>query len=81
MKKIFESDWRGDGDSAEKVYVYEFTSEDEYWEFTDMDFNSKCEYCGVMEENYPMPGSLYHRYEFDNSSTYVVVYETAAYNV
>jgi hypothetical protein len=81
MKKIFESDWRGEGESAERVHIYEFINEEEYWEFDSLDFNSKCEYCGVQEDNWVMPGALYHKYEFDNSGTYVVMYETAAYNV
>ncbi len=81
MKKIFESDWRGEDESAQKIHVYEFTSEDEFWEFEKLSFNEKCEYCGVSEENCVMPGALYHTYMFDNSATYVVMYETAAYNV
>jgi len=83
MKKIFESGFRGEGESAQKIHVYEFTSEDEYWEFTNLSFNEKCEYCGVREDdaNWVMPGALYYRYEFDNSGTYVVMYETVAYNV
>ena len=81
MKKIFESGLRGENESAQKIHVYEFSSEDEYWEFTNMSFNEKCEYCGVVEDTYVMPGALYHSYMFDNSGTYVVMYETVAYNV
>ena len=81
MKKIFESELRGEGESAQKVYVYEFTSEEEYWHFCNLSFNDKCWYCGVSEEGCVIPGALYHRYEFDNSTTYVVMYETVAYNV
>lgn len=81
MKKIFESDWRSKDESAERVHVYEFTDDEEYWEFNELDFNGKCEYCGVREDDWVLPGALYHRYWFDNSITYVVMYETAAYNV
>ena len=81
MKKIFESEWHGDGDSAEKIHVYEFTSEEEYWKFDALSFNEGCWYCGVSEEGCVMPGALYHKYWFDHSTTYVVMYETAAYNV
>lgn len=81
MKKIFESGLRGEGESAEKIHVYEFTSEDEYWEFINLSFNEKCEYCGVNEETCVAPGALFHNYMFDNSGTYVVMYETVAYNV
>ena len=81
MKKIFESEWRGDGDSAQKIYVYEFANDEEYFEFSDMSHHEKCQYCDVNENNWVMPGALFYRYEFDNSTTYVVMYETVAYNV
>ena len=81
MKKIFESELRGENESAQKIHVYELSSEDEYWEFENMNFNEKCEYCGVAEATCVMPGALYHSYMFDNSCTYVVMYETVAYNV
>ena len=81
MKKIFESNWRSEDESAQKIHVYEFTSEEEFWKFERLSFNEKCEYCGVSEDTCVMPGALYHTYMFDNSTTYVVMYETAAYNV
>ena len=81
MKKIFESDLRGEGESAEKIHVYEFSSKEEYWEFAEVSFNDKCALCGVTEETGVMPGALYHRYDFDYSTTYAVMYETVAYNV
>lgn len=81
MKKIFESEFSGDFESTQKIYVYEFGNKDEFWKFDEMSFKEKCEYFGVCEEYSVMPGALFHRYGFDHSSTYVVVYETIAYNV
>ena len=81
MKKIFESELRGEYESAQKIHVYEFENEDDYWEWVNRNFNQKCEYCGVNEETCVMPSALYHSYAFDNSTTYGVMYETVAYNV
>lgn len=81
MKKIFESGFNGGFESAQNLYVYEFENEKEYWKFDEMNFEEKCNYFGVREEYPVMPGGSFHRYIFNHSANYVVVYETIAYNV
>ena len=83
MKKIYESPLNGWDESAERIYVYELESDDEYWEIDDMTFDEKCEHFGVCEEpDYAVaPGGLYHRYGFSLSRHHVVVSEIIAYNV
>lgn len=82
MKKIFESGFHGDDCwSAQRIHVYQFESSQEYFEFSDMSHNEMCNCCGVDEEVGDVPGALYHKYSFDCSATYAVMYETAVYNV
>ena len=83
MKKIYESPLNGWDESAERVYVYELESDDEFWELEEMTFEEKCEYFGVFDQTgyFVMPGAKYYTYEFYLTTNHVMVMETVAYNV
>ena len=82
MKKIFESKLNECGDySGERIYVYALDNEDEWWELEDMTHEERCRHFNVYEEHGVAPGSLYHRYEFDITSSHVIMSEVIAYNV
>lgn len=84
MRKIYESQFNGYDESASKVHVYAIESQDEYWEFSDMTHDERCEYFNVFDDSGSlgvMPGALYHTYCFDYTTHHVIVHETIAYNV
>lgn len=84
MKLLYTSPLCGFDESAERIYVYEFENEDEFWELNDMTFEEKCELFGVYEEpDYAiLPGGVYHRYDFHLlSDCHMVVSEISAVNV
>ena len=84
MKKIFESELNGWDESAERIHVYarEYEKDDEFYMYLEhMDHDEKCDAFGFYEEHNVAPGTMYHRYEFDITSTHVVIYETVAINV
>jgi hypothetical protein len=85
MKKIYESELHNydNYESAEKVIVYQITSEDEYWDFSNMTHKERCEYFNVFDEGryYVAPGARYRTYSFDYSTRHVIMYETIAMNV
>jgi hypothetical protein len=86
MKKIFESEfynYDNHCESVERVVVYQILDEDEYWNFSNMSHQERCEYFGVFDESgYDvMPGARYCTYSFDYSLSHVIVYETLSINV
>ena len=82
MKKIFESELNStDYYSAEKVYVYALENESEWWDLEDMTHEGRCDYFDVYEERGVFPGALYHRYEFNLTSTHIVMSEVISRNV
>ena len=83
MQKIYESPLNGWDESAERIYVYELESNDEFWELNDMTFEEKCKYFGVFDETgyFVMPGAKYYTYEFKVTCNHVIIIETVAYNV
>ena len=60
MRNVFKSKWHGGNESIERIHVYEFDNEDEFWEFESMTFEEKCNLFDVFE-NTPMPGGTYYR--------------------
>lgn len=83
MKQIFDSNYYGDDDSAERIYVYALESIDEFWELQSMSHNEKCELFGVFDESgyEVMPGAIYYTYTFDVSLHFITMCETMAINV
>jgi hypothetical protein len=85
MKKIYESEFHNHDnyESAERVIVYQLTSNDEYWRFLDMTHKERCDFFGVFDEaGYDVaPGAKYRTYAFDYSGNHVIMYETIAWNV
>lgn len=83
MKRIYESPLHGWDESAERIYVYELENADEFWELTDMTFDEKCEYFGVVDQtgHFVMAGAKYYTYEFRITRKHAMVMETVAYNV
>lgn len=83
MQKIYESPLHGWDESAERIYVYEFEDDDEYWKLACMNFTEKCEYFGVIDEigRFVEPGAKYYSYEFHTTRKHITVTETVAYNV
>lgn len=81
MKKIFESEYNGWNESAEKVHVYELESEEEFWEIDEMNHDERCEMCGVANEHGVPPGAAYHTYEFSLFGNHFIMTETLALNI
>jgi len=83
MKKIFESDWVFRGESADKISVFQFENEDEFWEFSDMNHMEKCEYFGVFDTSgYEVaPGATGYSYDFEYNCSFVIMTETQTLNV
>lgn len=84
MKKIYESQLNGWGESAERVYVYALENDDEYWNLSSiMSHKEMCEYFDVFDEadHEVLPGAIYKTYSFSISSNHAIMYETIAYNV
>lgn len=81
MKKIFESKLNECGDSAERIYVYAFDDEDEWWEFIDMSYKDKCRYFEIYEHGEVAPGKRYYCYDFEVTSAHLIMSEQIAYNV
>lgn len=83
MKKIFESGWVAQGETADKIHVFQFESEDEFWEFEAMNHIGRCDYFGVFDQAlYEVaPGALYYTYRFDSNISFVIMYETQGFNV
>ena len=83
MKKIFESDYAGYGESADKIFIYKL-DEGEYEGIYEMSHRERCDLMGVFDESGTgvMPGALYHSYSIDlESDAYLIMVETIAYNV
>lgn len=81
MKKIYESPLNGFDESAERIHVYAFEENDNWYEFSSMTEDELCEYFHVYEERCVAPGALYHRYGFWVMSTHIIMIETVSYNV
>lgn len=83
MKKIFESGWVYHDKSADRVVVFQFENDDEYWEFSNMNFMERCEYFGVFDIfGYEVaPGAMGYSYDFENSLSFVTMIETQTLNV
>ena len=43
MKMIYESPLNGWDESAERVYLYALEDDEEYWMFSEMTFEEKCD--------------------------------------
>ena len=83
MKKIFESGYAGEFDSAYAVIVFEL-EEDEYFELSEMSHRELCERMNVFDESgyYVTPGASFRRYSFEfPSPRHMVMTENLAYNV
>lgn len=83
MTNIFKSKWHGDGESIERIHVYEFDNSNEFWEFEAMTHKEKCDYFDVFDEfGYEvMPGAVYYTYDFYHTTKHIVMFETKAMNV
>ena len=82
MKKIFESELYGYGESAEKIHVYQI-EDHEFWKFYTMQHDDMCEEFGVFDESdyEVVPGAVYHTYKFELFNNHIVMVETVALNV
>lgn len=83
MKMIYESPLNGWNESAERVYLYALEDDEEYWMFSEMTFEEKCDYFGVFDQTgyFVMPGAKYYTYEFKLTRKHIIIIETVAYNV
>ena len=83
MKMIYESPLNGWDESAERVYVYAFEDSDEYWKFSEMTFEEKCDFFRVWDQtgHCILPGAPYYTYEFKVTRKHIMMIETVAYNV
>lgn len=86
MKKIFTSDYHNHDKnyaSMERVVVYQIENEDEYWDFSNMTHEERCNLFDVFDEGryYVAPGARYYTYSFDYSPNHIVVYERVSMNV
>lgn len=83
MKMIYESPLNGWDESAERIYVYELESDDEFWELYEMTFKEKCDYFRVFDQTgyFVEPGAKYYTYSFVVECNHVIMIETVAYNV
>ena len=83
MQKIYESPLHGWDESAERIYVYELEDDEEYWMFSGMTFEEKCDYFKVFDQTgyFVMPGAKYYTYKFHLTLNHITVTETVAYNV
>lgn len=83
MRMIYESPLNGWDESAERIYVYELESSDEFWELYEMTFKEKCDYFRVFDQtgHFVAPGAKYYTYSFAVERKHVIMIETVAYNV
>lgn len=83
MKKVFESEWNSWDESAEKIHVFEFESDEEYWELHDMSYDERCDYFGVREVMgwSVAPGAVGYTYSFIIKPYHMIMIETGTLNV
>jgi len=83
MKKLYESEYRGFDESATKVAVYEFASEEERDEFDEMSHDERCDYFNVFDQLgcEVIPGAAYHTYGFECANGILIMFDTLALNV
>lgn len=83
MKKIYESGLNGWNECAERVHVYAFESDEEYFEFDNMNYQERCEYFNVSDDagSGAWPGATYYEYDFEHSSHHVIMFEHLVLNV
>ena len=83
MKKIFESGWVHYDECSDKVHVFQFENEDEFFEFSDMNHMERCEYFNVFDNtgSFIEPGGTYKEYEFEYNMSFVTMFERIGLNV
>ena len=83
VKKLYESEYRGFDESATKVTVYEFDSEEERDEFYELEHQERCSCFNVFDESgYEVsPGASYHTYYFEISNGILVMHDVLSLNV
>lgn len=83
MKKIFESEWVHDDECSDKIHVFQFENEDEFWEFDEMNHTERCEYFGVFDNSgyFIEPGGTYEEYTFEYNMSFVMMFERRGLNV
>lgn len=83
MTKLFESNYQGFDESASKVSVYQFDDEREISEFEEMTHDERCTLFNVFDmSGYCVaPGALYKTFDFHVENAFVIMTETAIYNV
>lgn len=84
MKKLYVSNYIGFDESATKVTLYSFDSEEERREFLELSHDERCQVFNVFDEssNYGvLPGAAYHTYEFVVVGGVLTLYDTLALNV
>jgi len=83
VKKLYESEYRGFDESATKVTVYEFDSEEERGEFYELEHQERCSCFNVFDESgYEVsPGASYHTYYFEISNGILVMHDVLSLNV
>ena len=82
MKKIYESPLNGWNESAERIHIYAFESEEEYLDVKEMSNYELQEHFGMYNPGYEVrPGAMYFVHEFHITNNHVVITEFVAYNV
>jgi len=81
MTKIYESDFNGWDESAEQIIIYKL-DENEYNELDQLNHDELCNLIDVFDQNgyNIIPGAIYHTYEFQLSSGFLIVTHTKAIN-
>ena len=83
MKNIFKSALNGLDESAERIYVYAFENDKEYYDVNNMTFEELCDYFDVFDEAgyHIAPGGFSHTYSFNVTASHVIMCEVFVHNI
>ncbi len=81
MKKVFESELIGYGESAKKVTIYQLDNREEARELDEMQHDELCELLGVYDDYTVAPGAVYHHYSFKVTTEFLIMTDCIAINV
>lgn len=82
MTKIFESEWRGFGEFAQKIHVHACESVEEEIKICGSTCKEVREMLDVPEPPYYVqPGGLYYEYDLAIDPPHIIIWERMSYNV
>ncbi len=83
MRLIYESPLCGFYESAERIFVYEPSDENEVQDFEEMSYEEKCACCGVTESDpwATLPGGTGYTYRFETTQNHIIVCEILTLDV